>query len=100
MSISAGSVVVDLGARMDRREFDAYEKQLKRVQERTAKREHFKAELGANFDSRAFNAYERELRKAERANDDMVRSNGRLRTSFGSVWSRGGAAFAAAGGAV
>jgi hypothetical protein len=97
--INAGQVFVDLGARLDRKEFDLYERELKKVQERTARREHFRAELGANFDQRAFNAYERELKKAERHNDDMVKANGRLRTSFGSVWSRGGAAFAAAGGA-
>jgi hypothetical protein len=36
MPISAGQVFVDLGARLDRREFDAYDKQLKEVQSRTS----------------------------------------------------------------
>src|SRR4051794_3292750 len=99
MAVQAGSVFVELGARLDRREFEAYDRELKKVREKTPKREHFKAQLGADYDAKAFNAYQRDLDRAKRQNDDMVKANGRLRTSFGSVWSRGGAAFAAAGGA-
>jgi hypothetical protein len=86
VAVNAGSVYVDLGARLDRREFEAYDRELKKVRERVARREQFKAQLGGDFDPRAFNAYERELKRVERANDDHVKSPGRLRTAFGSVW--------------
>jgi hypothetical protein len=99
MAVNAGSVYVDLGARLDRREFEAYDRELKKVRERVARASSSSAQLGGDFDPRAFSAYERELKRVERANDDHVKSAGRLRTAFGSVWARGGAAFAAAGGA-
>src|SRR4051812_23755839 len=99
MAINAGSVFVDLGARVDRSDFELYDRELKKVREKVARKEQFKAQLGGDFDNRAFNSYDRELRKAQRQQDDTVKSTGRLRTAFGSVWGRGGAAFAAAGGA-
>jgi SLT domain-containing protein len=97
MAVNAGSVYVDLGARLDRREFEAYDRELKKVRERVARREQFKAQLGGDFDPRAFNAYEREIRKSHKATEDMVNATGRFRTAFGTVWGRGGAALAAFG---
>lgn len=87
-----------LGADVQVKEFDLYERKLKEAKDRASKRDAFKATLGADFDGRAFSAYERELKKAEHGNDDMIKSQGRLRTSFGNVYGKGGALFAAAGG--
>jgi hypothetical protein len=98
VAVQAGSVFVNLGAKLDRREFDLYERELKKVQEKTAKKDAFKAELGGKFDNRAFNAYQRELQKTEHAVNDNVKAQGRLRTSFGALYGKGGAMFAAAGG--
>jgi hypothetical protein len=68
------------------------------VQKRVAKRDAFKATLGGDYNAAAFRAYERDLQRAERSTNNMIRSQGRLRTAFGSVYGRGGAVFAAAGG--
>lgn len=97
MAISGGSVYVDLGAKIDRRNFELYERELKKVEERTQRREAYRAHLGADFDNRAFNAYERELAKTQRATEDHIKANGRLRTSFGTLYGRGGAMLAATG---
>ena len=99
MAISAGSVFVDLGARLDKRDFERYDLELKKVREKVARKEQFKAQLGGDFDNRAFNAYERQLKTSQRATDEHVKATGKLRTAFGTVWGRGGAAFAAVGGA-
>jgi hypothetical protein len=99
MAIDAGSVFVNLFAKSDDSGFKDYERHLERVERKVKERDRFKAELGARFDNRAFNSYYRDLEKTRRAHDDVVKGNARLRTSFGTIWSRGGAAFAAAGGA-
>lgn len=77
-AVNAGSVFVELGAKLDRREFVAYEKQLARVQERAARKDHFKASLGANYDARAFNAYERDLKRAEHETKNLHTSTTKL----------------------
>jgi len=99
MAINAGSVFVDLGARLDKRDFERYDLELKKVREKVARRDQFKAQLGGDFDNRAFNAYERQLKTSQRATDEHVKATGKLRTAFGTVWGQGGAAFAAVGGA-
>jgi hypothetical protein len=91
-------VEAKLGGKLDRKAFEQYDRELDKIRQRTARRDAFKQELGARFDDRAFRAYERSLKDAERATDRNVRAQGRLRTAFGTVYGRGGALFAAAGG--
>jgi hypothetical protein len=87
-----------LGAKVDQGDFNKYFDHLDQAQKRASRKDAFKASLGADYNPAAFRAYERDLRKAERANQDMVNSSGKLHTAFGNVYGRGGALFAAAGG--
>jgi hypothetical protein len=98
MAFRAGRVEVELGAKLDRREIDLYEKKLKEIRAQAAKKDAFKAQLGGDYDPKAFNAYQRELKRTEHATNDNVKAQGRLRTSFGALYGSGGAVFAAAGG--
>src|SRR4051812_43731954 len=84
--------------------FSAYQKKLKETQATVARKERFRAKLGADFDPRAFTAAEREIKRVDRANrnlsdssDGLVRAQGRIRTAFGSIYSRGGSMIAATG---
>lgn len=94
----AKDIEARLGGDFDPRSFREYDRALDQVQQRVKRREAFKATLGGDFDSRAFNQYERAMTKAQRDNNDVVKSTGRVKTAFGSVWGGGGAAFAALGG--
>src|SRR5205814_6854114 len=94
---SAGSVHVTLGARLDRSDFEAYDRELRKVQEKVARRDQFKAQLGANYDNRAFNAYDRQLTQSTKHTEENIRATGRLRTAFGTLYSHGGEMAAAAG---
>lgn len=94
-AVKIKDIAVDLRAKPELKGFDIYERKLKETRERAQRKKDFQAQLGGEFDNRAFQAYEREMRKAER---DTVQANGRMRTSFGSVWGKGAAAFVAAGG--
>jgi len=98
MAFSAGRVEVSLGARLEKRDFELYERKLKEVRQQVAKKEAFKAELGGRFDPKAFSAYQRELKRTESLTNEHVKAQGRLRTSFGALYGGGGAVFAAAGG--
>jgi hypothetical protein len=91
-------VVVPLRGDLQRRDLDLYEKKLDEIRTRVRRREDFKAQLGADYDARAFNAFERDQKRLQRETDNTVRSQGRLRTAFGSVSAGGAGVFAAAGG--
>jgi hypothetical protein len=92
-------VVAPLKAEIHGNDLEVYSRKLEEIQAKARRRDAFRAKLGADFDPRAFNAYERESRRAQRATEDNVRATGKLHTAFGNVYGRGGAIFAAAGGA-
>src|SRR3954452_25514342 len=78
MAVSAGSVYVGLGAKVDRSEFAAYDKELAKVRAKAAEKDKYKAQLGGDFDARAFNAYQRESAKAQRQTENLSRSQSNL----------------------
>lgn len=122
MALNAGSVFVRLGAQIERRGFEQFDReiaqarrqdvqarlagkfddrafqQMERAQARLKRDKEIRTQLKGVYDPRAINSYVRDIDRAERADNDMIRSQGRLRTAFGSVYGRGGALFAAAGG--
>jgi hypothetical protein len=96
---NAGRVEVHLGAQLDKRDFDLYEKKLKEVRTQVAKKEQFKAQLGGDFHPRAFNAYQRELKQTNTAMDETNRRTrllgGHTQTLAGHMKRAAGAALAA-----
>jgi hypothetical protein len=69
--------------------FSAYQKKLKETQATVARKERFRAKLGADFDARSFNAAERAMKRTTHVTEEQVKATGRLRTSFGTLWSHG-----------
>jgi hypothetical protein len=60
-------VKAHLGAEVDERTFDLYQRRLKEAEATAQRRERFKAELGADFDEKSFRAAEREFRRIDAA---------------------------------
>jgi predicted nucleic acid-binding Zn-ribbon protein len=69
------AVETKLGAELDPTAFKAYDQALRDAQQKASRRSAFKAALGADFDPRAFREYERALADADR---QVVRSKTEL----------------------
>lgn len=88
-----------LGGDFNHHAFDQYDKAVKESRATAERRSKLKTQLGADFDPKGFRAYEKAIKDQSRGIDENVKAQGRMRTSFGSLYGRGGAMFAAAGGA-
>lgn len=98
-------VTAELKGDYDPKALQAYDRKLTELRAQAQRKQDFKAQLGADYNPQAFRAYEKDLDRTSRghdtlrrSSDDTVKAQGRLRTSFGSIWRSGGAGLAAAGG--
>lgn len=118
MALEVGSVFARIGANFDGDGFDRFDRRLDRARQEARRgveanlradpdlggfdrygralneaqrdaRQGAEAYLRADFDGRGFRDYEGAARRADRANDDLVRGSGRLRTAFGSLFIAG-----------
>ena len=94
---SKKAIEARLGGDVDERAFRKYNEALDHAHKQATRRDAFKAELKGDYDSRAFRQYERALRDVDGQHRGLIRGNARLRSSFGTVWAKGGAALGAIG---
>lgn len=93
MPLRVGDIETVASIRFDDTGAERYERRTRAL--RSDARKDIVTEAKLDVDKDGFNRYERGVKRANRANDDLVRGSGRLRTSLGSLFV-GGAGVAGA----